>query len=100
MRCFLRDTKYHKKSGERWIEISAKKLKTTVSITIKDNGVGIAVEHHNKIFDMFYRGHESSDGSGLGLYIVRDVVQKMKGKIMLTSKEGEGIQVVIKIPLA
>ncbi len=92
--------KYHYKTGHRWIETSVQRLKTNIKITIKDNGIGISEEHHKKIFDMFYRGHESSDGSGLGLYIVNDVVKRMNGKITFTSKEGQGTEMIINIPLS
>jgi signal transduction histidine kinase len=91
--------KYHKKTGDRWIEVSVKRLKTNVRIVIKDNGVGISKEHHKKVFDMFYRGHEESEGSGLGLYIVSDVVKKMKGEIILKSEEGQGTEMTINIPM-
>jgi len=72
-----------------------KKLK----LIIKDNGIGIAEEHQIKIFDMFYRGTERSQGSGLGMYIVKQSIDKLNGEISLSSKFGEGTNFNILIPL-
>lgn len=47
---------------------------------------------------MFYRGTELSDGSGLGLYIVKSVIEKLKGRIQLHSKISEGTTTIIEIP--
>jgi len=53
---------------------------------VVDNGEGIDNEHIHKIYDMFYRASEQSVGSGIGLYIVKEVVQKLKGTIEVQSK--------------
>ena len=53
---------------------------TETDIVIRDNGVGISKELHNKIFDMFYRISEDSVGSGLGLYLVKEAVTKLEGQ--------------------
>ncbi len=69
------------------------------SIHVIDNGVGIGDEHHSKIFDMFYRASESSKGSGLGLYIVKESLLKLGGEITFQSKLGEGSTFKIKLPV-
>jgi signal transduction histidine kinase len=61
--------------------------------------VGIPSEHQNKIFDMFYRAHDISSGSGLGLYIVKEIVAKMKGTIQLQSQPGQGSTFTITLPV-
>ncbi|MDB5274614.1 MAG: rcsC [Chitinophagaceae bacterium] len=66
-------------------------------ILITDNGIGIRTEHMNKVFDMFYRATDRNNGSGLGLYIVREAINKIEGKIELTSVYGEGTSVLITI---
>lgn len=63
-----------------------------IEITISDNGQGISPEYHSKIFNMFYRASTDSKGSGLGLYIVKNIVEKMLGTIELTSIPGIGTQ--------
>jgi len=63
-----------------------------------DNGIGIKPEHMDKIFNMFYRATERSQGSGLGMYIVKQAVEKLDGTISLHSKYGEGTQIKIILP--
>lgn len=57
-------------------------------IEVTDNGEGIPDSIKDKIFNMFYRGSERSTGSGLGLYIVRKIVDQLKGHIQFTSGDG------------
>jgi signal transduction histidine kinase len=75
--------------------IQVKSVPEGVEILIKDNGIGILEEIHDKIFDMFYRGHEESNGSGLGLYIVKSAVENLKGRIKLNNQVQEGCCFVI-----
>jgi len=58
-------------------------------IEVTDDGDGIPPEIGNKIFDMFFRGSERSHGSGLGLYIVKVVVERLKGEIRWISRPGK-----------
>ena len=67
-------------------------------INIQDNGIGISKESITKIFEMFYRGHESSKGSGIGLYIVKQAITKLGGDIHVESVEGSGTHFTIEIP--
>ena len=67
-------------------------------LKVSDNGTGIAPEHIKNIFKMFYRGTESSSGSGLGLYIACEALEKINGKISVTSKVGEGSTFEVVIP--
>ncbi len=92
--------KYHNYSrDDRWIKIGVKKNCSSCCITIMDNGVGIPPEHHNRVFDMFYRAHDISNGSGLGLYIVKEIVAKMNGTIQLQSQPGQGSTFTITLPV-
>ena len=67
-------------------------------IVIEDNGIGMSEEVHSKIFDMFYRVSNESVGSGLGLYIVKEAVNKLSGEIKVQSEIGKGTTFLIKIP--
>ncbi|QHT71090.1 PAS domain-containing protein [Rhodocytophaga rosea] len=67
-------------------------------LTFTDNGIGIKEDHIAKIFDMFYRATEHTDGSGLGLYIVKQTVEKMKGKISLESQYGKMTKFIVVLP--
>lgn len=69
-----------------------------IRIDIKDNGLGIATEHQSKVFEMFYRASEKSRGSGLGLYIVKETLAKLKGAIQLRSEAAEGSTFSIWLP--
>lgn len=67
-------------------------------IVIEDNGIGMSEEVHSKIFDIFYRVSHESVGSGLGLYIVKEAVNKLSGEIKVQSEIGKGTTFLIKIP--
>jgi len=67
-------------------------------ITFSDNGIGIDPDNLKKIFNMFYRASEQSDGSGLGLYIVKNAIDKLGGEIQVRSTMGKGTTFVIKLP--
>ncbi|ASZ10923.1 hybrid sensor histidine kinase/response regulator [Chitinophaga pendula] len=69
------------------------------SIIIADNGIGILSEHLNNIFKMFFRSkNNNKPGSGIGLYIVKEALNKIGGTINVESKYGEGTQFEITIP--
>lgn len=72
--------------------------KEKATIIIKDNGIGIAQSDAEKIFDMFYRSTSISTGSGLGLYIVKEAVEKLNGTYSVNSELGAGSEFCIKIP--
>jgi PAS domain S-box-containing protein len=67
-------------------------------IEIKDNGIGIAEEQLEKIFEMFYRATDHSSGSGLGLYIVKEAVKKLDGEILVTGKQNDGATFTATFP--
>ncbi|PCJ78494.1 MAG: hypothetical protein COA57_16100, partial [Flavobacteriales bacterium] len=78
--------------------ISVKDADHGVEIKMQDNGIGIPNEIHDKIFDMFFKGSESSRGSGLGLYIVKCAVEKLDGKIAVESKKKTGTTFTCYLP--
>ncbi len=80
------------------IKISVSVDDTTAKVLINDNGVGIAKKHLKNVFKMFYRATEDNAGSGLGLYIVKETVEKLRGNIMLDSEENKGTTVSLEIP--
>jgi signal transduction histidine kinase len=67
-------------------------------ISVKDNGIGISSENQPKVYDMFYRVSQNSVGSGLGLYIVKETIDKLQGKIEMDSELGKGTIFNIHIP--
>jgi PAS domain S-box-containing protein len=71
---------------------------TYIEIIIQDNGLGIEKEYQERVFDMFFRATEKSSGSGLGLYITKEIIEKLKGSITLSSEISVGTTMTIKFP--
>jgi signal transduction histidine kinase len=83
--------KYHRLNQEDpYVKITFKRISDTVIFTVEDNGQGIPVHSVNKIFDMFFRASQETEGTGLGLYIVKEALAKVKGKIEVESEYGRG----------
>ncbi|HEU4716970.1 MAG TPA: HAMP domain-containing sensor histidine kinase, partial [Bacteroidia bacterium] len=80
------------------VNISIADHKDGAMFEVADNGIGISENIQEKIFDMFYRGHTGSKGSGLGLYILKNGVQRLGGKFELKSKPGFGTSFCIFLP--
>jgi len=80
------------------IEIDVIINKTKADIVIADNGVGIDKKHQKKVFEMFYRATDINAGSGLGLYIVKESVDKLNGDIDMISDLGKGTKFLISLP--
>ncbi|MCR8745699.1 sensor histidine kinase [Romboutsia lituseburensis] len=82
--------KYTDKNGK--INISVSQTINFVRIDIKDNGIGIDKLEFNNIFKRFYRNSEVEDieGSGVGLYLSRKILEQQGGNIIVSSKKGEG----------
>ena len=83
---------------ERYLTITLSTSKNLCSILFSDNGIGIAKENQERVFDMFYRATSLRTGSGLGLYIVKEMLHKLGGRLELTSQVGEGTSIKIEIP--
>lgn len=81
-----------------FIEVRVKASHDKAIIQVIDNGEGIPEEAQPKIFDMFYRASASGMGSGLGLYIVKEALQKINGSISLKSEFGKGTEFIVEIP--
>lgn len=80
------------------IRISTKTRKDDIEIIIEDTGAGIPREHMKRIFHPFFTTKDV--GTGLGLYIARDIALECGGGISCDSKEGRGTTVKIRLPLA
>lgn len=67
-------------------------------ICIEDNGMGIEEQYLTRIFDMFFRASPKSDGSGLGLYIVKQTIERLEGSITVESELGKGTTFRLLLP--
>jgi signal transduction histidine kinase len=88
----------HDKDLHSYISIAVKVSAEEAVIEIEDNGEGIPEGKLDKIFDMFYRASENSEGSGLGMYIVKNVIKKLNASIDVQSKEKKGTTFTIQVP--
>lgn len=80
------------------IDIRATINEKEAEIVFRDNGIGIAENFLPKIFNMFFRATDRSEGAGLGLYIVKETIEKLNGSIRIESTVGEGTNFYIKLP--
>lgn len=81
-----------------WLKISIDISDSEAKISFTDNGIGIEAQHLDHIFEMFYRGTETQTGSGLGLYIVKEALEKLSGTIVVYSTVDEGTSFELAIP--
>ena len=81
-----------------FVDIRIKQEQDEISIQVEDNGQGIPVEHHEKIFDMFYRASHTASGRGLGLYILKRSVDRLNGIIEIKSEPGIGSTFTVRLP--
>ncbi len=81
-----------------FVKIDAVVTKDFCDICITDNGIGIEPEGKEKIFDLFFRSTDQSYGTGIGLFIVKDTIQRVNGTIEVDSIYGEGTTFRIRIP--
>ena len=83
--------------------IIEKKGDDFLEVSVKDNGVGVPEEDKVKLFTKFFRATNvmrmQTEGSGLGLFIARNIIEEHKGKIYVESEEGRGTKISFTLPL-
>lgn len=80
------------------VRISIDSNSDEAHIQVEDEGVGILTDHMHKVFQIFFKGNNQEGGSGIGLYIVKEALDKMEGSIALKTKPDNGTLFSIKIP--
>jgi len=100
----LLDNAFKYSGNSKTIEVSIETKGQDVIISITDFGVGISKKDKDKIFDRFYRAgddlFQSVKGSGIGLTIVKQIVEAHKGEIVVDSSPGKGSTFSIILPIA
>jgi signal transduction histidine kinase len=93
--------KYRDLERERsFVMIRMEHVEERLIITIEDNGIGIPKEYLDKIFDMYVRAHDHSQGSGLGLFILKETVERLGGTFRVESKVRNGSSFIVTLPAA
>ncbi|HXA01824.1 MAG TPA: HAMP domain-containing sensor histidine kinase, partial [Cytophagaceae bacterium] len=90
--------KYQSRLRKPLVKIELREDALNILITVDDNGRGIDEKIKDKIFNIFYRGDISSNGSGLGLYIVKNAIEKLGGSVCAESKKEGGAFFTLTIP--
>jgi signal transduction histidine kinase len=88
----------YKNGKDPVIRVNAKINEHLLNLSIQDNGKGISKDHISNLGKMFYRATDEGAGSGLGLYIVKETVEKLNGSLAIESEEGHGTTVKFEIP--
>lgn len=94
----IKYSKAHHTKSYVYISVKPMQRNSIIRIVVSDNGIGIPESIHSKVFNMFYRGNNSAIGSGLGLYIVKNAIEKLRGKISMDSAIDEGTTFTVDIP--
>ncbi|MDQ3073208.1 MAG: PAS domain-containing sensor histidine kinase [Bacteroidota bacterium] len=91
--------KYHNPDNPHpYIRISVDTGAAGAEICVKDNGLGIEHDYQDRVFELFFRATTVGQGTGLGLFIVKEIVGKLKGKIKLKSLPKKGTEFRISLP--
>jgi PAS domain S-box-containing protein len=86
------------KKSSSFISISVSIKEEICELRFSDNGIGIEPQYHEKIFELFFRATTHSQGTGLGLFIVKDTIEKLKGTIEVHSIPEKGTTFLIQLP--
>lgn len=89
---------YRKGTPDDYCKVSIYTEPSGARISIADNGLGISDKVRDKVFDMFVKGTHKSTGAGLGLYLVRIAVDKIRAKINLETEENKGCTFTFSLP--
>lgn len=90
--------KYRSPERKPVIKVSCSRVEDTVILEVADNGLGIDPSYQSKIFTMFSRYHTHVEGTGIGLYLVKRIVENKGGTIVLNSEVGKGSTFTITLP--
>ncbi|HSY61103.1 MAG TPA: HAMP domain-containing sensor histidine kinase, partial [Cytophaga sp.] len=83
---------------QSFVTLTVCNSKNGCDIIIQDNGIGIEPNYIQNIYDMFFRATSSNEGDGLGLYIVKETIDKLHGSISVDSTLSEGSTFKIYLP--
>ncbi|MDB5022521.1 MAG: His Kinase (phospho-acceptor) protein [Mucilaginibacter sp.] len=88
------------KKPEQWVKVKSYRSDTQMIIEVEDNGLGIRQKDQERIFDKFYMSGDNKRSSGIGLYLVKDAVTQLNGKIEVRSEPGVSSRFKVSIPFS
>ncbi|MCB1323540.1 MAG: HAMP domain-containing histidine kinase, partial [Leptospiraceae bacterium] len=88
-----------KNRSDARIVLKSRATENQVDISIRDNGPGMSADVLQKIWDPFFTTKDQGEGSGLGLGIVKGIVEKHNGHIRVNSSPGQGTEFIFSLPL-
>ena len=90
--------RYGLTESSRLIEVGTRREGDEIWLTVRDRGRGIAPESHARIFELFHREDTNRDGSGIGLALVREIVERHGGRVWVESDVGRGATFFVSFP--
>jgi signal transduction histidine kinase len=90
--------KYSSPDRKPEVKIVSYQEKEFTILQVSDNGLGLSKENQSKIFGMFKRVHQHVEGSGIGLYIIKKMIENVGGKIEVKSEVGKGTTFKVVLP--
>jgi PAS domain S-box-containing protein len=92
--------KYSRPGEQPIISLETSRKLDYWQLSVTDNGIGIQSEFHERVFDMFKRYNRTSEGTGIGLYIIKRVAEKYGGTVKVDSTPDQGSTFIVRIPLS
>ncbi|HEY2584063.1 MAG TPA: ATP-binding protein, partial [Mucilaginibacter sp.] len=86
------------KKDEQYVKVTTYQSETDTVIEVEDNGIGIRQKDQERIFDEFYTSGNNKKSSGIGLYLVKDAVTQINGRIEVESEPGLYSKFTVSIP--
>jgi signal transduction histidine kinase len=91
--------KYSNNASEpSFVKFETRQTPEYIELIVSDNGIGIPKDQHQRIFEMFYRVSSKRNGSGLGLFIVKEILEKLRGTIAVESEPNIGSTFMVRLP--
>ncbi|MBW1769034.1 MAG: two-component sensor histidine kinase, partial [Deltaproteobacteria bacterium] len=81
------------------IEVKSERVNSHIAVSVTDDGPGIPKDQQKKVFDPFFTTKQAEKGTGLGLWVSYNLIEKMGGRMVLNSQEGKGTTFIIQIPI-
>ena len=82
------------------IQVTALRRDAQIAVVVEDRGIGIPEGEQSQVFERYYRGSNTTGvvGSGVGLYLVKTIIELHKGSVALNSREGDGSRFTVQLP--